>query len=56
MTGAVLAVKLHTYAHYTCSREWARESRPLPGLLVVTSNPAQEQRMLRIVRMRARLA
>jgi DNA-binding MarR family transcriptional regulator len=50
MTGAALAVKLHAYAHYTRSREWARELRPLPGLLVVTPDPAQEQRMQRIAR------
>jgi DNA-binding MarR family transcriptional regulator len=51
MTGAALAVKLRAYAHYTRSREWARELRPLPGLLVVTPDPAQEQRMQRIARM-----
>jgi DNA-binding MarR family transcriptional regulator len=50
MTGAALAVKLHAYVHYTRSREWARELRPLPGLLVVTSDPAQEQRIQRIAR------
>jgi DNA-binding MarR family transcriptional regulator len=51
MTGAALAVKLHAYAHYTRSREWARELRPMPGLLVVTPDPAQEQRMQRIARL-----
>jgi DNA-binding MarR family transcriptional regulator len=50
MTGAALAVKLHAYAHYTRSREWAKELRPLPGLLVITPEPAQEQRMQRIAR------
>ncbi len=48
MTGAALAVKLHAYAHYTHSREWARELRPLPGLLVVTPDPGQEQRIQRL--------
>lgn len=48
MTGAALAVKLHAYAHYTRSREWARELRPLPGLLVVTPDPGQEQRIQRL--------
>jgi DNA-binding MarR family transcriptional regulator len=50
MTGAALAVKLHAYAHYTRSREWARELRPLPALLVVTPDLAQEQRMQRLAR------
>lgn len=50
MTGAALAVKLRAYAHYTHSREWARELRPLPSLLVVTPDPAHEQRMQRIAR------
>jgi hypothetical protein len=36
------------YAHYTRSREWARELRPLPGLLIVTPDLAQEQRIQRI--------
>ena len=51
MTGAALAVKLRAYAHYTRSREWARELRPLPSLLLVTPDPAQEQRVQRIAQM-----
>lgn len=39
MAGAALAGKLRAYAHYTRSREWARELRPLPDLLVVTWIP-----------------
>jgi DNA-binding MarR family transcriptional regulator len=50
MTGAALAVKLQAYAHYARSREWARELRPMSSLLVVTPDPAQEQRVLRIAR------
>ena len=45
MTGATLALKLRAYAYSTRSREWARELRPLPGLLVVTPDPGQEQRI-----------
>lgn len=30
------------------SREWARELRPLPDLLVVTPGPGQEQRIQRL--------
>lgn len=48
MTGAALAVKLRAYAHYIGSREWARELRPLPVLLVVTPDPGQEQRIQRL--------
>jgi hypothetical protein len=37
--GRGAAVKLQSYAHSTCSHEWARELRPLPALLVVTPDP-----------------
>ena len=48
MTGAAIAVKLRAYTYYTRSREWARELRPLPGLLVVTPDLGQEQRIQRL--------
>lgn len=50
MTGARLAAKLHAYTHYMRSREWARELRPLPVLLVVTPDLGQERRIQRIAR------
>lgn len=51
MTGAALSIKLQAYAHFVRSREWDREQRPMPGLLVVTFDLSQEQREQRIVRM-----
>lgn len=50
MGGSALEKKFFAYAHYVRSREWARELRPLPALLVVTPDPAQEQRIQRIAR------
>ena len=50
MGGSALEKKFFAYAHYVRSREWARELRPLPALLVVTSDPAHEQRIQRIAR------
>lgn len=48
MTGAALAVKLRAYTRYTRSRECARELRPLSGVLVITPDPSQEQRIQRL--------
>ena len=48
ITGAALAVKLRAYARSTRSREWARELRPLPGLLVITPDLSQEQCLQRL--------
>jgi hypothetical protein len=48
MPGAALAVKQRAYAHFARSHEWAREPRPLPGLLAVTPDPGQEQRIQRL--------
>jgi hypothetical protein len=48
MMGAALVVKLRAYTRYTRSREWARALRSVLGLLVVTPDPSQEQRIKRI--------
>ena len=48
MTGAVLAIKMQAYAHYVRSREWARELRALPTLLVIAPGPGQEERIRQV--------
>jgi DNA-binding MarR family transcriptional regulator len=50
MTSGALERKFFAYAHYVHSREWARELRPLPTLLVVTPDPGNEARIERIAR------
>jgi hypothetical protein len=45
MTGGALAAKFRAYAQYLHSREWAKEMRPLPLLLIVTPEPGQERRL-----------
>lgn len=50
MTGAALDTKFAAYKYYVRSREWAKELRPLPTLLVVTSEAGQELRIGRIAR------
>ena len=45
-----LAVKFTSYAHYTASREWAREHSMLPVLICVAPNIAQERRMHRVAK------
>lgn len=48
MTGAVLANKMQAYAHYVRSREWARELRALPTLLIIAPGPGQEERIRQV--------
>lgn len=43
-----LTTKCSAYAHYLVSREWARERSPLPLLVCVTPDIAQEQRLARM--------
>jgi predicted transcriptional regulator len=43
-----LVIKCTSYAHYIASREWARDSSRLPGLLCVAPDIAQERRVLRV--------
>ena len=43
-----LAIKFTAYAHYSISREWARERSHLPRLLCVSPDLAQERRMQRV--------
>ncbi len=50
MGSSALEKKFFAYAHYVHSREWARELRPLPTLLVVTPDPGHEQRIQRMAR------
>jgi hypothetical protein len=51
MTGGALTAKLRTYAQYLRSREWAREQRALPLLLIVTPEPSQERRIRQLYAM-----
>jgi DNA-binding MarR family transcriptional regulator len=50
MTGGALAAKMHTYTYYARSREWARDMRPLPLLLIVAPEPGQEMRIRHLAR------
>jgi DNA-binding IclR family transcriptional regulator len=43
-----LAAKFNTYAHYVASKEWFKEQRVIPSLLVVTADVGQEMRVIRI--------
>src|SRR5260221_5741660 len=43
-----LVIKCTSYAHYIASREWARDSLRLPGLLCVAPDIAQERRVERV--------
>jgi DNA-binding MarR family transcriptional regulator len=43
-----LQLKFASYAHYISSREWARDSSRLPGLLCVAPDIAQERRVQRV--------
>jgi hypothetical protein len=43
-----LAVKFSSYAHYSASREWARERSTLPGLVCIAPEIAQERRIQRV--------
>lgn len=43
-----LTAKFATYAHYVASKEWFKEQRVLPCLLVVAADMAQEQRVIRV--------
>lgn len=43
-----LTTKCTAYAHYLVSREWARERSPLPLLVCVAPEIAQEQRLARV--------
>lgn len=43
-----LTTKCTAYGHYLASREWARERSPLPLLVCVTPEIAQEQRLARV--------
>jgi hypothetical protein len=43
-----LAAKFNTYAHYVVSKEWFKEQRVLPFLLVVTADVGQEMRVIRV--------
>lgn len=43
-----LTTKSAAYVHYLASREWARERSPLPLLVCVTPEIAQEQRLVRV--------
>jgi Replication-relaxation len=47
MNARDLATKFASYAQYLDSREWARERSPLPWLLFVTPEIAQERRVQR---------
>jgi hypothetical protein len=47
-----LSIKLTLYAHYIASREWARDRSPLPLLVCVTPNIAQESRLVRVAQMK----
>lgn len=47
MNARDLATKFASYAQYFDSREWARERSPLPWLLCVTPEIAQERRVQR---------
>ncbi len=50
-----LALKFTTYAHYINSREWARERSPLPQLVCIAPDIAQERRMHRVAQTRQNL-
>lgn len=45
MTSGALAAKMQSYVRYVRSREWAKETHPLPILLLVTKEPGQERRI-----------
>jgi hypothetical protein len=45
MTSSALAAKIQSYVRYVRSREWAKETHPLPILLLVTKDPGQERRI-----------
>jgi hypothetical protein len=45
-----LRTKFASYAFYIASREWVKERTPLPFLLCVAPDIAQEQRLLRVAR------
>jgi hypothetical protein len=52
MNARDLAVKFDAYRHYAASREWAQERSPLPRLLCVAPDIAQERRMQRVAQAR----
>jgi hypothetical protein len=43
-----LGAKFNTYAHYVASKEWFKEQRVSPSLLVVTADVGQEMRVIRV--------
>jgi hypothetical protein len=47
-----LTVKFTEYLHYIASREWAIEWSPLPALICIAPDIAQERRLAHVVRTR----
>lgn len=47
-----LTIKFLSYAHYTASREWARERSMLPLLVCIAPDIAQERRIQRVAQAR----